>query len=102
MATTKKMDLLTAVEQIVEKAKDSKLGAEFYREANIYIEYVVCANEGKFNIFLRPLQPFGVSSDLLRAKIIIVIKYESLSICTFECTFPGSDKAAKKLKVKVT
>ena len=44
MATTKKMDLLTAVEQIVEKANDSKLGAEFYREANIYIEYVVCAN----------------------------------------------------------
>ena len=36
MATTKKMDLLTAVEQIVEKEKDSKLGAEFYRETNIY------------------------------------------------------------------
>lgn len=40
MAATKKMDLLTAMEQIVEKAKGSKLGAEFYREANTYIEYV--------------------------------------------------------------
>lgn len=40
MAATKKMDLLTAMEQIVEKAKGSKLGAEFYREANIYIGYV--------------------------------------------------------------
>jgi hypothetical protein len=38
------MDLLTAMGQIVKKATDSKLGAEFYREANIYIEYVVCAN----------------------------------------------------------
>ena len=36
----KKMDLLTVMEQIVEKAKGSKLGAEFYREANIYIGYV--------------------------------------------------------------
>ena len=44
MATRMKLDLLTAVEQIVEKATDSELGAEFYREANIYIEYVVCAN----------------------------------------------------------
>lgn len=40
MATTKKMDLLTAVEQIVERAKGAKLGAEFYRKANTYIEYV--------------------------------------------------------------
>ena len=27
----KQMDLLTAIEQIVEKAKDSKLSPEFYR-----------------------------------------------------------------------
>ena len=40
MAATKKMDLLTAMEQIVEKAKGSTLGAEFYREGNIYIGYV--------------------------------------------------------------
>ena len=40
MTTTKKMDLLTAVEQIVEKAKGAKLGAEFYWKANTYIEYV--------------------------------------------------------------
>ena len=40
MATTKKMDLLTAVEQIVERARGAKLGAEFYRKANTYIEYV--------------------------------------------------------------
>ena len=40
MTTTKKMDLLTAVEQIVERAKGAKLGAEFYRKANTYIEYV--------------------------------------------------------------
>lgn len=40
MATTKKMDLLTAVEQIVERANGSKLGAEFYRKANKYIEYL--------------------------------------------------------------
>ena len=37
---TKKMDLLTAVEQIVEKAKDSGLSAEFYRKADKYIKYV--------------------------------------------------------------
>ena len=30
------MDLLTAMGQIVKKATDSKLGAEFYRETNIY------------------------------------------------------------------
>ena len=40
MATTKKMDLLAAVEQIVEKAKDSKLSSEFYRKAKRYIKYV--------------------------------------------------------------
>ena len=40
MAATKKMDLLTVMEQIVEKANGSILGAEFYREANIYIGYV--------------------------------------------------------------
>ena len=28
----KQMDLLTAIEQIVEKAKDSKLSPEFYRK----------------------------------------------------------------------
>ena len=40
MATTKKMDLLTAVEQIVDKAKGSGLSKEFYRKANRYIKYV--------------------------------------------------------------
>lgn len=35
-----KMDLLTAIEQIVEKAKDSKLSPEFYRKASRYIKYV--------------------------------------------------------------
>ena len=34
------MDLLAAVEQIVEKAKDSKLSSEFYRKADRYIKYV--------------------------------------------------------------
>ena len=34
------MDLLTAIEQIVEKAKDSQLSKEFYRKANKYIKYV--------------------------------------------------------------
>ena len=38
--TTMKMDLLTAIEQIVEKAKDSKLSPEFYRKASRYIKYV--------------------------------------------------------------
>lgn len=37
---TEKMDLLTAIEQIVEKAKDSQLSEEFYRKANKYIKYV--------------------------------------------------------------
>lgn len=36
----KQMDLLTAIEQIVEKAKDSKLSTEFYRKASRYIQYV--------------------------------------------------------------
>ena len=36
----KQMDLLTAIEQIVEKAKDSKLSPEFYRKASRYIRYV--------------------------------------------------------------
>lgn len=40
MATRKQMDLLTAVEQIVEKARDSKLSPEFYRKASRYIKYV--------------------------------------------------------------
>ena len=36
----KQLDLLTAIEQIVEKAKDSKLSPEFYRKASQYIKYV--------------------------------------------------------------
>ena len=36
----KQMDLLTAIEQIVEKAKDSQLSPEFFRKAAIYIKYV--------------------------------------------------------------
>lgn len=40
MATRKKMDLLTAVEQIVEKAKGTGLNSEFYRKADRYIKYV--------------------------------------------------------------
>ncbi len=36
----KQMDLLTAIEQIVEKAKDSKLSPDFYRKASRYIKYV--------------------------------------------------------------
>ena len=40
MATRKKMDLLLAVEQIVEKAKDSGLSSEFYRKADWYIKYL--------------------------------------------------------------
>ena len=35
-----KMDLLTAVEQIVDKAKDSGLRSEFYRKADRYIKYL--------------------------------------------------------------
>ena len=37
---TKKMDLLMAFEQIVEKAKDSQLSKEFYHKADKYIKYV--------------------------------------------------------------
>lgn len=40
MATRKKMDLLTAVERIVDKAKDTGLNREFYRKADKYIKYV--------------------------------------------------------------
>ena len=40
MAATKKMDLLTAIEQIVEKARGTGLSSEFYRKANRYIKYV--------------------------------------------------------------
>lgn len=40
MATKQKMDLLTAVEKIVEKAKGSGLSPEFYRKAARYIKYV--------------------------------------------------------------
>lgn len=40
MATRKQMDLLTAVEQIVEKAKGTGLSSEFYRKADRYIKYV--------------------------------------------------------------
>ena len=40
MATRKKMDLLTAVEQIVDKAKGSGLSNEFYRKADRYIKYL--------------------------------------------------------------
>ena len=40
MATSRKMDLLTAVEQIVEKAKGSGLNSEFYRKADRYIRFV--------------------------------------------------------------
>jgi hypothetical protein len=36
----KKMDLLMAIEQIVEKAKDSQLSKEFFRKADKYIKYV--------------------------------------------------------------
>ena len=40
MATKQKMDLLTAVEKIVDKAKGSGLSPEFYQKANRYIKYV--------------------------------------------------------------
>ena len=40
MATRMKMDLLTAVEQIVDKAKGSGLSNEFYRKADRYIKYL--------------------------------------------------------------
>ena len=40
MAKRMKMDLLTAVELIVELAKDSQLNKEFYKKANKYIKYM--------------------------------------------------------------
>lgn len=40
MVVRKKMDLLSAVEQIVEKAKGTGLSSEFYRKADRYIKYV--------------------------------------------------------------
>jgi hypothetical protein len=36
----KKMDLLSAVEQIVDKAKDSQLSKDFFRKAGKYIKYL--------------------------------------------------------------
>ena len=36
----KKLDLLSAIEHIVDKAKDSQLSSEFYRKADRYIKYV--------------------------------------------------------------
>ena len=38
--TTKQMDLLSAIEQIVELANESQLSKEFYRKADKYIKYV--------------------------------------------------------------
>ena len=40
MAARKKMDLLAAIEQIVDKAKGTGLSAEFFRKADRYIKYV--------------------------------------------------------------
>lgn len=40
MVKNKQLDLLTAVEQIVEKAKGSGLSNEFYRKADKYIKYL--------------------------------------------------------------
>ena len=40
MAARKKMDLLAAIEQIVDKAKETGLSAEFFRKADRYIMYV--------------------------------------------------------------
>lgn len=40
MAARKKLDLLTAVEQIVEKAKGTGLSSDFYCKADKYIKYV--------------------------------------------------------------
>ena len=37
MAARNKLDLLTAVEQIVEKAKGTGLSSDFYRKADKYI-----------------------------------------------------------------
>lgn len=40
MTSTGKLDLLTAIEHIVDKAKGTGLSSEFYRKANKYIKYV--------------------------------------------------------------
>lgn len=40
MAVKRQLDLLTAVEQIVEKAKGSGLSSDFYRKADKYIRYI--------------------------------------------------------------
>ena len=40
MATRRKMDLLTAVEQIMDKATGTGLSSEFYRKADKYIKYL--------------------------------------------------------------
>lgn len=40
MAARKKLDLLTAVEQIVEKAKGTGLSSDFYRKADKYIDNI--------------------------------------------------------------
>jgi len=40
MAARKKMDLLAAIEQIVDKAKGTGLSAEFFRKVDRYIRYV--------------------------------------------------------------
>lgn len=40
MAARKKMDLLAAIEQVVDKAKGTGLSAEFFRKADRYIRYV--------------------------------------------------------------
>ena len=40
MAARKKMDLLAAIEQIVDKARGTGLSAEFFRKADRYIRYV--------------------------------------------------------------
>lgn len=37
---TRNLDLLTAIEHIVDKAKGSRLSSEFYRKTNRYIQYV--------------------------------------------------------------
>ena len=40
MATKDKLDLLTAIEHIVENAQNSGLSKEFYRKTDKYIKYV--------------------------------------------------------------
>ena len=43
----KNMDLLSAVEHIVDKAKDSQLSSEFYRKADKYIKYALSNTENQ-------------------------------------------------------